>query len=130
MDRKDIEFATADGLVLRGWLFTADTSDGPHPAISMAHGYAGAKEHGLERFARIFAEAGFVVLVHDHRNFGASDGSGVTLIHGNRYQIGGVPSAILRVARRSTAPGSAYGERVTLEAMPLFWAPQTGVLAA
>ena len=41
----------------------------------MAHGYAGLKEHGIERFARAFAEAGFVVLVHDHRNFGASDGA-------------------------------------------------------
>jgi fermentation-respiration switch protein FrsA (DUF1100 family) len=29
----------------------------------MAHGYAGVKEHGLERFAKAFAEAGFVVLV-------------------------------------------------------------------
>jgi dipeptidyl aminopeptidase/acylaminoacyl peptidase len=33
------------------------------------------KEHALERFARAFAEAGFVVLVHDHRNFGSSDGA-------------------------------------------------------
>ena len=41
----------------------------------MAHSYAGVKEHGIERFARAFAEAGFVVLVHDHRNFGASDGA-------------------------------------------------------
>jgi fermentation-respiration switch protein FrsA (DUF1100 family) len=40
----------------------------------MAHGYAGVKEHGLKRFAQAFAEAGFIVLVHDHRNFGASDG--------------------------------------------------------
>src|ERR1700742_548588 len=40
----------------------------------MAHSYAGVKEHGIERFARALAEAGFVVLVHDHRNFGASDG--------------------------------------------------------
>jgi len=40
----------------------------------MAHGYAGVREHGLERFARVFASAGFVVLVHDHRGFGASDG--------------------------------------------------------
>ncbi|MUM30927.1 alpha/beta hydrolase [Mycolicibacterium sp. CBMA 361] len=47
---------------------------GPHPAITMAHGFAGVKEHGLERFARVFADAGFVVLVHDHRGFGASDG--------------------------------------------------------
>jgi fermentation-respiration switch protein FrsA (DUF1100 family) len=40
----------------------------------MAHGYAGVKEHGIERFAQAFAEAGFVVLLHDHRGFGASDG--------------------------------------------------------
>jgi fermentation-respiration switch protein FrsA (DUF1100 family) len=35
---------------------------------------AGTKEHGLERFALAFAAAGFVVLVHDHRNFGTSGG--------------------------------------------------------
>ena len=40
----------------------------------MAHGYAGVKEHGIEPFARAFAEAGFVVLLHDHRGFGASEG--------------------------------------------------------
>jgi fermentation-respiration switch protein FrsA (DUF1100 family) len=40
----------------------------------MAHGYAGVKEHGLERFAQVFVENGFVVLLHDHRNFGASEG--------------------------------------------------------
>ena len=33
------------------------------------------KEHGLRRFAQALTEAGFVVLVHDHRNFGASDGA-------------------------------------------------------
>jgi dienelactone hydrolase len=33
------------------------------------------KEQGIEPFARAFAEAGFVVLLHDHRNFGASDGA-------------------------------------------------------
>jgi fermentation-respiration switch protein FrsA (DUF1100 family) len=40
----------------------------------MAHGYAGVRDHGLEPFARAFAEGGFVVLLHDHRTFGASDG--------------------------------------------------------
>jgi hypothetical protein len=40
----------------------------------MAHGFAAVKEHGLDRFARAFAQAGFAVLVHDHRGFGASDG--------------------------------------------------------
>jgi dienelactone hydrolase len=41
----------------------------------MCHGFATVKEHGLDRFANAFAETGFVVLVHDHRNFGASEGS-------------------------------------------------------
>jgi fermentation-respiration switch protein FrsA (DUF1100 family) len=40
----------------------------------MAHGFAGTKEHGLDRFAEAFAQAGFVVLIHDHRNFGTSGG--------------------------------------------------------
>jgi len=74
-ERRNIEFEVDGGDRLRGWLFLPDGGSAPHPAISMAHGYAGVKEHGLERFARTFAEAGFVVLVHDHRNFGASDGA-------------------------------------------------------
>lgn len=75
VERRDIEFEVEGGDHLRGWLFVPKTGVAPNPAISMAHGYAGVKEHGLERFARAFADAGFVVLVHDHRNFGASDGA-------------------------------------------------------
>ncbi len=73
MRRQDVEFTGEGAVTLRGWLFGPDDA-GPHPGITMAHGFAGVKEHGLERFARVFAEAGFVVLVHDHRSFGASDG--------------------------------------------------------
>ena len=73
MRRDDVEFDVEGGVKLRGWLFVPDGS-GPHPAITMAHGYAGVKEQGIEPFARAFADAGFVVLLHDHRNFGASDG--------------------------------------------------------
>ena len=73
MRRDDVEFDAEGGVKLRGWLFVPDGS-GPHPAITMAHGYAGVKEQGIEPFARAFADAGFVVLLHDHRNFGASDG--------------------------------------------------------
>jgi uncharacterized protein len=72
--RQDVEFPAEGGATLRGWLFLPD-GPAPHPAITMAHGFAGVKEHGLERFARAFADAGFVVLVHDHRSFGASDGA-------------------------------------------------------
>ena len=74
MQRQNAEFAVEGDVILRGWLFVPD-GPGPHPAITTAHGFAGVKEHGLERFARVFADAGFVVLVHDHRGFGASDGS-------------------------------------------------------
>jgi dienelactone hydrolase len=72
-DRRDIAFTAEGGVTLRGRYFVPD-GRGPHPAISMSHGYAGVKEHSLEPFARRFAEAGFAVLLHDHRTFGASDG--------------------------------------------------------
>jgi dipeptidyl aminopeptidase/acylaminoacyl peptidase len=75
IEPRDIEFEVEGGDHLRGWLFTPAIAQQRYPAISMAHGYAGVKEHGLKRFAQAFAEAGFIVLVHDHRNFGASDGA-------------------------------------------------------
>jgi fermentation-respiration switch protein FrsA (DUF1100 family) len=75
VNRLDAEFKVDGDEVLRGWLFVPEVPAGPRPAISMAHGYAGVKEQGIEPFARAFAAAGFVVLLHDHRNFGASDGA-------------------------------------------------------
>jgi len=71
--RIDVSFPADGDITIAGWLFQPD-GPGPHPAITMAHGYAGTRHHGLERFARAFAEAGFVVLLHDHRNFGGSGG--------------------------------------------------------
>jgi hypothetical protein len=47
---------------------------GPHPAVTMARGFGGSIHHGLEPFAVTFAEAGFVVLMHDHRGLGRSGG--------------------------------------------------------
>ncbi|MGW1725893.1 alpha/beta hydrolase [Streptomyces sp. NPDC002306] len=73
LERENVEFQADGGVTLRGWLFLPD-GPGPHPAITMAHGYAAVRDHGLEPFAKVFAEAGFVVLLHDHRTFGASDG--------------------------------------------------------
>ncbi|WP_168788385.1 alpha/beta hydrolase [Paraburkholderia aromaticivorans] len=74
VSRTEVEFAGEGGVTLRGWLFAPATTE--HcAAISMCHGFAAVKEHGLERFATAFADAGFFVLVHDHRNFGSSDGT-------------------------------------------------------
>src|SRR5271166_2247175 len=74
VERRDVDFWVEGDDRLGGWLVVPSNRSAKLPAISMAHGYAGVKEHGLERFARAFADAGFVTLVHDHRSFGASGG--------------------------------------------------------
>lgn len=48
-------------------------TDEKRPAIVMAHGWSGVKEH-LESFASKFAEAGLVVLLFDYRYLGGSEG--------------------------------------------------------
>lgn len=70
--KRDIEFATEDGTVLRGFLHTPET-EGSAPGIVMAHGFSGVKEQ-LDHYAALFASSGFSVLLYDHRSFGASDG--------------------------------------------------------
>jgi fermentation-respiration switch protein FrsA (DUF1100 family) len=69
----DVKVPAEGRIELGAWLFLPK-GEGIRPAITMAHGFAGVKEQGLERFAQAFAAAGFVVLVHDHRNFGTSGG--------------------------------------------------------
>ncbi len=71
--RKDIEFDAA-GVTLRGWLYLPEGAPKPAPAVVMAHGFSAVKEQYLDRFAKVFAEAGLAVLVFDNRNFGASGG--------------------------------------------------------
>jgi uncharacterized protein len=72
--KEDVRFPAEGGVELSAWLLVPERQDIPLPAITMAHGYAGTKYHGLEPMAEAFAEAGFVTLVHDHRGFGDSGG--------------------------------------------------------
>jgi uncharacterized protein len=71
--RIEVRIPVGQEIELGAWLFLPEGT-GPHPAITMAHGFAGIREHGLEPFAEAFARAGFVVLLHEHRNFGISGG--------------------------------------------------------
>ena len=71
--RRDIEFRTEDGVILRGWHYLPQRA-GAAPTVVMAHGYSAVKEMYLDRFAEVFAEAGIGAVVFDNRNFGASDG--------------------------------------------------------
>lgn len=58
---------------LDGWLYLPQ-SENRLPAILMSHGFAGVKELYIDKFAETFAEAGYVVVLYDHRNFGKSGG--------------------------------------------------------
>lgn len=71
--RIDVEFPGEGNVQISAWLYLPD-STGPLPAITMAHGYGGTRDHGIEPFAEAFASAGFAVLLHDHRGFGRSGG--------------------------------------------------------
>lgn len=73
ISRTDISFRADGNTSISGWLFLPEGA-GPHPAVTMSPGFGGTIYHGLEPFARAFAEAGFAVLLHDHRGFGHSAG--------------------------------------------------------
>ncbi len=72
--RKDVQFKTGDGVMLRGWHYVPQERAGRAPTVVMAHGFSAVKEMYLDRFAEAFAQAGLTSLVFDNRNFGASDG--------------------------------------------------------
>src|SRR5215472_17123874 len=72
--RKDVEFKTQDGVMLRGWHYLLDQHTGKIPTIVMTHGFSAVKEMCLDKFAEVLAEAGLGALVFDNRNFGASGG--------------------------------------------------------
>jgi uncharacterized protein len=72
--KQDVRFPAEGGVELSAWLFLPEGSSAPVPGISMAHGFAGTKYHGIEPIAEAFAKRGFAVLVHDHRGFGDSGG--------------------------------------------------------
>ena len=74
VERIDVEFPATDGTTLTAWLFRPTSTNRSFPAVTMAHGFSATRFHGLEPLAQAFAEAGFVVLLHDHRNFGGSGG--------------------------------------------------------
>src|SRR5437870_4161172 len=57
--KKDVRFPAEGGIELSAWLFLPEHPKGRLPAITMAHGYAGTKYHGIERMAQAFAQAGF-----------------------------------------------------------------------
>lgn len=80
--REDVEFPGFGGVTLRGWLYLPELAPAePGPAVVMAHGFSATRHMGLEGFAEVFCEAGFAVLVYDHRCLGDSEGEPRQLIN-------------------------------------------------
>jgi cephalosporin-C deacetylase-like acetyl esterase len=49
--KEDVHFPAEGGIELSAWLFVPERQVTLLPAITMAHGYAGTKYHGLEPMA-------------------------------------------------------------------------------
>jgi uncharacterized protein len=69
-----VEFS-ADGSLVRGWLYRPESAAGRAPAVVMAGGFSCVKEMHLPKFAEAFSGVGLCVLLFDFRNLGASEGS-------------------------------------------------------
>ncbi len=69
-----LEFPS-QGATLRGKLYLPQKALKPLPVVIMAHGFSATIDGMVaDRYAEVFYEAGFAVLLYDHRNFGVSDG--------------------------------------------------------
>lgn len=73
MDQKQVGFSGHGGTELAG-IFYLPEGEGPFPGLVMTHGFSAVKEMCLREFAEVFCEAGFAVLLYDHRNLGESAG--------------------------------------------------------
>ncbi len=70
----DIAFKSQDA-TLRGRLYLPEDKPGKSPVVVMAHGFT-TTISGMtaDKYAERFREAGYAVLLYDHRNLGISDG--------------------------------------------------------
>lgn len=73
--KKPISFYS-EGCKLSGDLFMPDglKPDEPRAGVVLCHGYTGVKDLYLPDNARVFNEAGYVVLTFDYKGWGASEG--------------------------------------------------------
>ncbi len=75
MQRRDTTFSS-DGITLSGHLRLPSARDGePAPGVVLTGPLSGVKEQVTGDYAERLAEAGYVTLAFDHRNFGASGGA-------------------------------------------------------
>lgn len=71
---ENIDFKSADGTPLHGWLIPKRGAPAAKGTVVFSHGNAGSMGHHLG-FVTWLAEAGYNVLIYDYRGFGKSGGS-------------------------------------------------------
>src|SRR5258708_35124362 len=69
--RTTVRIPTASGDDLEAWVYQPD-GHGPHPAVVMAHGFAGVKAGGLEALAARLCRGGVTAGAFDYRHWGGS----------------------------------------------------------
>lgn len=70
---REIEFPS-EGAILRGLLYLPQSRKSRPAVIVMAHGTSATIHMVADKYAEAFCDAGFAVLLYDHRNFGRSEG--------------------------------------------------------
>ncbi len=100
-----VEFPS-EGATLRGRLYVAPSPARPPPVVVMTHGFsATVNEMIADRYAEAFREAGFAVLLYDHRGLGMSGGEPRLQI--NKWvQARGYRDAMTFLERRRDVDGS------------------------
>ncbi|MFI5798734.1 alpha/beta hydrolase [Streptomyces sp. NPDC051677] len=74
LERTEHWIPAEGGIGLHAWVLRRTDLTRPAAAVTLAHGFGGLAEGGLMHYAELFAEAGFVSIIHDHRSFGGSGG--------------------------------------------------------
>lgn len=70
---KDIAFES-QGAILRGQMYLPKEIASNCPTVIMAHGFSTTIKMTANKYAEEFRKAGYVVILYDHRNLGASGG--------------------------------------------------------
>ncbi len=70
---RNVEFPS-QAATLQGRFYVPDHRDAPYPVVVMTHGTSATITMTTDRYAEVFCQAGFAVLLYDHRNFGISGG--------------------------------------------------------
>ena len=122
LDYEDIVFPSRDGLTLRGWFIPAVS---PRGTVVFCHGHAGSMDPDL-KYAPVFHDRGYNVLMFDFRAHGRSDGKLVSM--GSLEQqdlLGAVDFLRRRGIDRVGVLGFSMGGRVAIST-----APQTETIVA